>query len=669
MAGFISDDDIQKVREATDLAQLVSERVQLKPKGRELWGCCPLHHEKTPSFKVDPASGFWHCFGCDEGGDMFGFVMKLDNLSFPEAVRKLAERAGIEISASEAPAARGRKDRLKDVCAASEEFFHTQLMRGRGQGCDEARAYLASRGLGGSVPREWMLGFAPGRGTLVGELSRRGFTADEMISANVAVPGKGGALRDRFFNRVMFPIHDISGKCIAFGGRVIGEGNPKYLNSQETPIFHKSQVLYGLDKAKAAMASTGCAIVTEGYTDVISMHRAGLANAVATLGTALGPAHIRQLARQAGRRIVYLFDGDEAGQRATERALQFIDSSVTPEAGASKIDICALSLPDGKDPAEFLASESADEMRRLVDGAKPLILYGIERRLERHGKATAEDRARALADALDVLAPIRESILAKDYAAQIADMLGYRVGDVMDQLSKLKPPKRTASVEPRSSSGSSGASGGASVGSSVAASPSSATEAQAGQDIWAFEGEGVPYGEIANPVSPAAPQVRMSASETNRLRIERELLALCCKSPIEAISNGGAISEIRWHDGFHANIASALLDALMDDLSATPESLLLACASKVPGSDRILTGSVSTSEVTSSDLMTYMLEELAMDDIEDEIAGLKTALSAPSISFGSDPSAVGAPSDSAFARMVELQARLSDMKKGHKPLV
>lgn len=685
--GFISDEDIQKVREATDLAQLVAERVQLKPKGRELWGCCPLHHEKTPSFKVDPASGFWHCFGCDEGGDMFGFVMKLDNLSFPEAVRKLAERAGIEVTASEAPAARGRKERLKDVCAVAEEFFHMQLMRGRAQGCNEARSYLSSRGLGGNVPKEWMLGFAPGRGTLVAELSRRGFTPDEMISANVAVSGKGGALRDRFFNRVMFPIHDISGKCIAFGGRVIGEGNPKYLNSQETPIFHKSQVLYGLDKAKAAMASTGCAIVTEGYTDVIAMHGAGLSNAVATLGTALGPAHIRQLARQAGRRIVYLFDGDEAGQRATERALQFIDDSVTPEAGTSKIDICALSLPDGKDPAEFLASSSADEMRRLVDGAKPLILYGIERRLERHGKATAEDRARALADALDVLLPIKESILAKDYAAQIADMLGYRVDDVMGQLARMKPARRAAATQ--ASVNGTEVSMAAGAGARMGAGAASAAASRAGANPGTRSTQGAPQGTPAltfdsKPSEPPdyeavpydelydapMPQVRMSASESNRLRIERELLALCCMAPLDAIANGEAISEIRWHDALNSQIASALLESLMEDLSATPATLLAACNDRVPGADRVLTGSVSSSQAPPSELMRYMLEELAINDLEGEIASLKTSLSAQG-SLGSQLSDASAPAppESAFGHMVELQGKLADIKKRHTPVV
>ena len=179
-----------------------------------------------------------------------------------------------------------------------------------------------------------------------------------MIEANVATRGRDGRLRDRFFNRVMFPISDIQGDCIAFGGRVIGKGEPKYLNSQETPIFHKSQVLYGLDKAKAAMASTGDAVVVEGYTDVIALHEGGIENVVATLGTALTLRHIRILSRHASKRIVYLFDGDAAGQRAADRALQFVDDSMTPEAGKSRIEVCAVTLPDNLDPASSSPPEA-----------------------------------------------------------------------------------------------------------------------------------------------------------------------------------------------------------------------------------------------------------------------------------------------------------------------
>ena len=277
--------------------------------------------------------------------------MKTEDLSFPEAVRKLAERAHIDIVdvGGRAGASGSYKARLKDVCKATAEFYHTQLMRSPTTAAANARTYLAGRGMGGDVPKRWGLGFAPGGGALVRHLGGLGFKPKEMVDANVALE-RDGKLRDRFYNRVMFPIRDVQGECIAFGGRIVGEGQPKYLNSQETPLFHKSQVLFGLDRAKAALASTGVAVVVEGYTDVIALSEEGVGNVVATLGTALTRQHIRLLSRHARRRIVYLFDGDEAGQRAADRALGFIDDSMTPEAGRSQTELAAVTLPDDLDP-------------------------------------------------------------------------------------------------------------------------------------------------------------------------------------------------------------------------------------------------------------------------------------------------------------------------------
>ena len=446
MAGTISEEDIQKVREASDLVAIIGERTPVKQRGRDFWCCCPLHNEKTPSFKIDPVLQLWHCFGCNEGGDVFGFLMKTEDLSFPEAVRKLAERAHIDIAdtGGRGGVPSSKKARLKAVCEATATFYHTQLMRNPDADAAAARSYLAGRGLGGDVPRRWRLGFAPGRGQLVRHLSAQGFSAEEMVEANVAMKDRGGKLRDRFFNRVMFPIGDAQGECIAFGGRVIGKGEPKYLNSQETPVFHKSQVLYGLDHAKAAMAATGVAVVVEGYTDVIALHEAGIGNAVATLGTALTMRHIRLLARHAQHKIVYLFDGDEAGQRAADRALGFIDDSMTPEAGRAKVELAAVTLPDNLDPAEFVGARGADALRELIARAQPLLKYGIERRLAAHDLGSAEGRSRALVDALAVLAPIKDSLLAKDYAVQIASRCRAREEDVLEQLARLEPPRRAA---------------------------------------------------------------------------------------------------------------------------------------------------------------------------------------------------------------------------------
>ena len=236
---FISDEDIQKVRDASDIVSIIGERSPVKQRGRDFWCCCPIHNEKTPSLKIDPAAQLWHCFGCGAGGDVFGYIMKTEDMTFPEAVRKLAERAHIDIVDVDGQkgSSSSKKARLKEVCKEVADFYHLQLMRNPSQEAGAARSYLGSRGLGGSVPKTWKLGFAPGRGSLVRYLSSKGFKADEMIEANVATKGQDGKLRDRFYNRIMFPIFDVAGECIAFGGRVVGKGEPKYLNSQETPVF------------------------------------------------------------------------------------------------------------------------------------------------------------------------------------------------------------------------------------------------------------------------------------------------------------------------------------------------------------------------------------------------------------------------------------------------
>lgn len=623
--GLISQEDVQKVREATDLVALVAERTQVKRKGRDFWACCPLHQEKTPSFKIDPSTQLWHCFGCDEGGSAFDLVMKLDDLSFPEAVRKLAERAHIEIAESEWDGrTRTKRQRLKDVCRESAEFFHLQLMRGKGKGSAQAREYLSGRGLGGDVPKKWMLGFAPGGGSLVAHLRSKGFTADEMVEANVAVSSRSGGVRDRFFNRVMFPICDAQGDVIAFGGRIMEGDGPKYLNSQETPIFHKSNVLYGLHFAKAAMTSTGTAIVTEGYTDVIAMHKAGLSNAVAALGTALTRSHVRMLARHAGKRIVYIFDGDSAGQRATERALQFIDESITPESGARRMDVCALCLPDGMDPAEYLASHGPEDMRALVDSAEPLIMFGIKRRLERHDMSSIEGRAAALMDALDVLAPIKDSIMAKEYAKEIAFMLKLDEEDVIGRLAKLKPPRRYDDTQEEGN---------------VRTEPSKQGQARLPQDGRAMR----------------AP---MSVAEANRLKSEREFLGLVAQHPVDALGFADALASSRWHDQAHLRIAQALSETLMNKLDASPTELIDAASSAEASAAAFLTAASVPEGCDAAAALRFFAEELAIGDMEEDLASLRREVRREGDAGETD----------AFNRMVQMQEQLSAAKNSHKPL-
>ncbi|MCI8468779.1 MAG: DNA primase [Eggerthellaceae bacterium] len=628
--GSISEDDIQKVREASDVVAVIGERVPVKQRGRDFWCCCPIHQEKTPSFKIDPALQLWHCFGCGAGGDVFAFVMQTEDLSFPEAVRKLAERAHIDIqeTGGRPSVPSSKKARLKDICAATAEFYHTQLMRSPDPGAAKAREYLAGRGFGGKVPKDWNLGFAPGRGALARHLRQKGFRDDEMVEANVASRSREGRLRDRFYDRVMFPISDAQGDVIAFGGRVIGQGEPKYLNSQETPLFHKSQVLYGLDHAKAAMASTGTAVVVEGYTDVIALHEAGIANAVATLGTALTFSHIRLLSRHAQRRIVYLFDGDEAGQRAADRALGFIDDSMTPEAGRSKVELCAVTLPDNLDPAEFVAARGAEALSALIDGAQPLLKYGIDRRLARHDLSTAEGRTRALADALSVLAPIKDSLLAKDYAVQIAGRCRAREEDVLESLAALAPPARRDEPEP--------------------AAPGSPGPAAA-----AAVPDGAPL---------RAHGARVSRAERNRLRFEREFLSVLAQHPLLALAHADALAQVQWHRDSHGAVAQSLLATLVDDPAATAGALITNATAAVPGAAGALTAAAVPEGCSAEEVAAYLAEELAIGDAEDAIASIKALLADPAQLSPEDY-------DALFQSVVGMQGDLNQRRLAHKPLL
>ncbi len=435
------------MRDATDLVSFVSESIVLKKKGRLFWGNCPFHGEKTPSFKIDPGTQLWHCFGCGLGGDVFGYVMRSENLDFPDAVRRLAERAHIEIveeGGAGLPA--GRKERLIAACEAAAEYFHKNLTAGKSPGAAQAREYLKRRGFGIEVAKRWRLGYAPsGKDEMTRALLAQGFTRDELVEANITLAVERGALKDRFFGRIMFPITDLSGRVIAFGGRVVGDGHPKYLNSNETPVFHKSANMYGIDRARNEIVASGTAVVVEGYTDVIALAEQGIGFVVATLGTALTERHVKLLGRFA-KRVVYLFDGDEAGLRAANRAAEFIDASATPEAGSSRVDLGVAVIPDAMDPADFVSAKGPAEMRALIDGAQPLLRFVIDQRLSTFDLSSPEGKSAALAAAVQPLAPIRGSILAQEYVSYIAgrllttpDFVGRALAAAPVQRSRVEP--------------------------------------------------------------------------------------------------------------------------------------------------------------------------------------------------------------------------------------
>lgn len=420
--GRISDEDIQRVRDATDVVALISDSVVLQKKGRLFWGRCPFHGEKTPSFKVDPATGLWHCFGCGAGGDAFGYLMKRENLEFPDAIRILADRARIEIAETgDTGVSRGRRDRIMAAHDAAEEFYHKHLVSSHDDGASKAREYLKARGFGLEVAKRWQLGWAPGRGALVRHLNDVGFTAEEIVDANLGLKSDDGRVKDRFYERIMFPIHEIGGRGVGFGGRVLGSGEPKYLNTSETPVFHKSQNLYAIDIAKNEIVKAKSAVVVEGYTDVIALHEAGIRNVVATLGTALTRKHVKLLGRFTSK-VIYLFDADEAGLRAAERAGEFIDVAIAP-AGATAIDLRVAVIPEGKDPADYVTEGGTEAMAAVLEASVPLMQFVLDRRMARHDLATPEGRARALSDVASVLATVKGSLLAQDYTNKVADRL------------------------------------------------------------------------------------------------------------------------------------------------------------------------------------------------------------------------------------------------------
>ena len=649
MAG-ISDDDIRRVREASDLVSIAAERMTLRQKGRDFWGCCPFHGEKTPSFKIDPNTQLWHCFGCSQGGDVFSFVMKRDEVGFLDAVRDLAKRANIELTEDAATViSRGKKARLKDVCNATAEFYHTQLMRGRSSAVQEARRYLGARDLGSKVSKDWTLGFAPGQGSLIRHLSSLGFTPTEMVEANVALAPlrdtrTGGSSRDgvtysinqvkdRFFNRIMFPIRDIDGEVIAFGGRVVGKGEPKYLNSQETAIFHKSEVLYGIEKAKGAMAATGTAIIVEGYTDVIILHEAGVKNVVATLGTALTKQHVRALSRHAKRRIVYLFDGDEAGQRACDRAAKFLDESMLPEAGRSQIQLCAVTLPDGLDPADFVIQRGVDALNQLLEDASPLLRYAIDRKLSRFDLKDYGQKGVALKECLELLAPIKQSLMAQEYAGYIADRLLVEPSSVIERLAKTPVPRVMAMED----------------ASSVPAQSNLASEQ------YASEGSAV----MGTPAVQTAP---LTAKQRQRLGIERELLCLCIAQPEVAFGAASVLMTTTWHDPAHEALSKYILDALEADPTQDSASLLMSVSALYPAASHILTASQVRDDVPTEVLAQFLLEEIAMGDLEESIFEVTRTLKEEGGRLSEEEY------DTEYRKVVLMQAQLRDLRDAHASL-
>jgi len=407
----IAEETIQQIRDRVDIVGLIGRVVSLKKAGTNYKGLCPFHDEKTPSFNVRPDRGSFFCFGCQKGGNAFTFLMEMENLTFPEAVRALGREVGIEIA--ETPSEeRGESERLFAANAVAQARYREALKAAGNAGA----AYLAERGIDAEVIYRFGLGFAPDRWDTVEQALRAArIPAADGERAGLLSERSSGGYYDRLRGRVTFPIQDVHGRVIGFGGRAISpEQEPKYLNTPETPVFQKRRAFYGFPAALEPIRHTRRAVVVEGYFDLIALHRAGIGEAIATCGTALTDEHGRNLLRRT-RDVVLLFDGDEAGQRATLRSLEVL----LPHG----LRVRAAALPAGEDPDSFLAREGGEAMRELVDGAPPALEIAI-RRATGMGCGTPWEKADAVAAVAPLIALVPSDVERGEYCTQLALAVG-----------------------------------------------------------------------------------------------------------------------------------------------------------------------------------------------------------------------------------------------------
>lgn len=415
--GLISEDVINQIRDRIDIAEVVGQHVNLTRAGQNLKGLCPFHQEKTPSFTVSSSRQIFHCFGCGAGGNVFSFLMRITGASFPDTVRELAEKVGIEVkeSAGGAGSQAAPSGRIERLNQATASWFQSNL-RDQATGAP-ARAYLASRGIEAAIIERFGIGYVPpdwdGLSTA---LAKQGFSASELAAAGLTVAREhASGFYDRFRGRVMFPIVDLRKRVVGFGGRILGEGTPKYLNSPDTPLFRKGQTLFALDVAREAVARLKTVIVVEGYFDAIALHQAGLTHTVATLGTALTPEHIQVLRRFASK-VVLLFDPDQAGVRAALRGLDlFVNSGM---------GVTVVTLPEGEDPDTYVRQEGPDAFARLEAQAPSLLDFALEQSLKAAQSSTLEERIRSVDEILRILQKSEHPIEREERIRLVAERLG-----------------------------------------------------------------------------------------------------------------------------------------------------------------------------------------------------------------------------------------------------
>jgi DNA primase len=413
-----SPDTIERVKEAADIVEIVSAHTDLRRQGERFVGLCPFHEERTPSFSVDPREKLYYCFGCEAGGDVFRFVQEREGLAFPEAVEMVGERYGVEVERERedprAEEARRRRARLWELLERTAAFYVHFLWDS--PKAEKAREYLAGRGLGEEALRAFGVGFAPSAWDQVLTRGQRaGFSIQELHAAGLVQKGRQGGFYDRFRARITFPVRDPRGRVLGFGARGLSaDAKPKYLNSPESELYHKSRTLFGIDRARSAIARVGQAVVVEGYTDVLALHQSGIEESVAVMGTAITPEQLALLSGHAEEAVLAM-DADRAGRDAMVRAQRV--------AGSKRMRLRVAAMPAGDDPADMLAEGGTERFRKLVDGAMELPAFEVETVLAGADLTSPAGRDRALDEVVPVLAAMGESISRDELVRRVADRL------------------------------------------------------------------------------------------------------------------------------------------------------------------------------------------------------------------------------------------------------
>ena len=448
MAGKISPRDIEEVKARVNIADVVGSYVALKPASAgSLKGLCPFHQEKSPSFNVRPLQGFYHCFGCGAGGDVYKFLQEMESLSFYEAVENLAGKVGYTLTyeAGAKGPDQGQKARIYEANAAAAKYFQDQLMT---DPAIPGRDFLKSRGFDKAAAEMFGVGFAPkGWNNLTDHLKSIGFTEEELITASLSSKGERG-LYDKFRGRLIWPIRDTSNQVIGFGARKLFDDDqgPKYLNTSETPVYHKSAVLYGIDLAKKEISKSQKVVVVEGYTDVMACHLAGITTAVATCGTAFGDEHIRILNRMLSANVdnpaevIFTFDPDEAGQKAAMRAF----------ADADKFHANSFIAvgPDGLDPSDLRVQKGDEAVTLMIENKKPIYEFAIKQKMKNFNLDSVEGRVGAARASASVIATIRDSALRSVYIRELANWVNLDLSEVSALVDRAIKEKVVSAVAP-----------------------------------------------------------------------------------------------------------------------------------------------------------------------------------------------------------------------------